>query len=60
MSIEKKEMSIILTGETAKNFSYKMKSLDRNIIYKRDKFLQDSKEKVQVCKSNGKITLIIK
>ncbi|MDP4176889.1 MAG: hypothetical protein Q8900_00935 [Bacillota bacterium] len=60
MSIEKKEMSIILTGETDKNFSYKMKSLDQNIIYKRDKFLQDSKEKVQVCKSNGKITLIIK
>lgn len=60
MAIERRDRSIILTGETAKNFNYKMKSLDPDVIYKRDKFIQDSKEKVQVHKSKGKITLIIK
>jgi len=57
MAIERKDRSIILTGEAAKNFNYKMKSLNPNVIYKRDKFIQDSKEKIEVCKSNGKITL---
>ncbi|KGK85849.1 hypothetical protein [Clostridium sp. HMP27] len=60
MAIERRDRSIILTGETAKNFNYKMKSLDPDVIYKRDKFIRDSKEKIQVHKSNGKITLIIK
>jgi len=60
MAIERKDRAIILTGESAKNFNYKMKSLDPNIIYKRDKFIRDSRENVQVCKTNGKIKLIIK
>lgn len=32
MAIERKDRSIILTGETAKNFNYKMKSLDPSVI----------------------------
>jgi hypothetical protein len=60
MAIERKDRSIILTGETAKKFNYKMKNMDPSIMYKRDKFIQESKEQIIVNKSNNKITLIIK
>lgn len=60
MAIEKTDRSIILTGETARNFSHKMKNIDPNIIEKRDKFIRESQQRVKVCKSNDKITLIIK
>ena len=60
MAIERTDRSIILTGETAKSFNSKMRNMDPSIASKRDKFIQDSKEKVKVCKSKGKITLTIK
>lgn len=60
MAIERKDRSIILTGDTARIFNYKMKNMDPSIMYKRDKFIRDSKEKIIVNKSNDKITLIIK
>jgi tryptophanyl-tRNA synthetase len=60
MAIEKRDRALFLTGETAKNFNNKMKNIDPTIIYKPDKFIQDSKDKVKVSKSNGKITLMVK
>jgi predicted ATPase with chaperone activity len=60
VAIEKRDRAIFLTGENAKNFNNKLKNIDLSIVYKRDKFIQESREKVKVTKSNGKVTLIVK
>jgi len=50
--------SIILTGETAKSFSQKMKYPDREAMRKRNKFLKECKDSIEIIKGeNGNVTL---
>ena len=59
MAIEKNDRDIVLTGETARNFNYKMKNSDYDVIYKRNKFIDECRNRVKVEKLGNSITLNI-
>lgn len=59
MAIIYEDKKILLTDNSAKNFVRKLKREDLEVSKKTDAFIKQSKESLQVTKSNGvtKITL---
>lgn len=59
MAIIYEDKKILLTDNSPKNFVRKLKREDLEVSKKRDAFIKQSKESIQVTKSNGvtKITL---
>lgn len=58
MGIVYENNKIILTNETAKSFSEKMKNPDKEVMKKRDKFLKECRENIEVIKNeDGSIVL---
>ena len=61
MAIINTDNKFILTGKTAKSFSDKMKNPSKEIMRKRDKFLKECKENIEIIKGeNRKVTLVCK
>lgn len=61
MAIINTDNNIVLTGETAKSFSNKMKNPSKEVMRKRDEFLKECRENIEIIKcENRKIRLIYK
>lgn len=60
MAIEYLDNKIILTGDMARNFVDKMQNPDVEVIKKRDKWLKECRENLEVTKEDGSVRLVSK
>lgn len=60
MAIEYLDNKIILTGDTARNFVDKMQNPDVEVIKKRDKWLKECRENLEIIKEDGSVRLVSK
>ena len=58
MSIKHENMRVCLTQESARSFLNKLKNNDPEINRKRDMFINQSKEKIRVEKTNSGVIII--
>ena len=60
MAVVYESEKIVLIGESAKKFVSKLKSKDLEASKKRDKFLKESKEKLNIINHNNVVTISVK
>lgn len=60
MAVVYESEKIVLIGDSAKKFVGKLKSKDLEASKKRDKFLKESKEKLNIINHNNVVTISVK
>ena len=60
MALIHRKGNIVLTGEDGKGFLERMNQPDVEIMAKRDKFIDEAREKLDIVRTKGKVILRVK